>query len=222
MKRKPRRYSMTARSAKAEATRERICQSMMALYSERSFDDFTLDDVARGAGTTVQTILRAFKSKDNLVFEALNRMNRKDSPYRLTRPGGFRPTPPGDVAAAIAELFSAYEIIGNLVIRNLANEGRNPALKPILTAGRSHHREWLRTVFAPQLRARRGGSRAQLFNCLIVATDVYTWKILRRDMKLTRPGAEAVVRQLVEAVTMEQPHVSLSVAELVGRRQSAA
>jgi AcrR family transcriptional regulator len=219
---KPRRYSMTVRSAKAQATRERICDSMVALYGERSFDDFTLEDVARRASTTVQTILRAFKSKDNLVFEALNRMADKRSPHRMTRPGGFPPTSPGDIAAAITALFSTYEFIGDLVIRNLNNEQRNPALKSILAAGRTHHREWLRAVFAPQLKARRGNMRAQLFNCLVVATDVYTWKILRRDMKLARPDAEAVVRQLAAGATMEQANVALSMAELVRRRQSAA
>jgi AcrR family transcriptional regulator len=219
---KARRYSMTVRSAKAAATRARICDSMVALYGERSFDDFTLDDVARRAGTTVQTILRVFKSKDNLAFEVLNRMAGKDSPYRMTRPGGFTPTSPGDIAAAVTAVFSAYEIIGDLVIRNLNDERRNPALTPILAAGRQHHRDWVRAVFAPQLKARRGNMRAELFNCLIVATDVYTWKILRRDLNLTRPGAEAVVRQLVAAVTREKSNVALPMAELVRRRQSAA
>jgi hypothetical protein len=61
-----------------------------------------------------------------------------------------------------------------------------------------------------------------LFNCLVVATDVYTWKILRRDMKLGRPGAEAVVRQLITSVTKERADDTLPLAELVGRRQPAA
>jgi len=223
MKAKKRQYVMTARSAKAAATRDRICQSIIELYHEKSFDDFTLDDVARKAGTTVQTILRAFKSKDNLVYEALEQLTNKDSPQYVGRPGGFRSTPPGDIVAAVAEIFSAYEIIGDMVIRNLANEYRNKALTPILARGREHHRDWLRAVFAPQLKKRSGAARAQLFNCLIVATDVYTWKILRRDMQLSRPGAEAVVREMVAAVTSrENSDVSHPLAELVGRRQPAA
>src|SRR6185437_15025154 len=71
MKKKKRHYVMTARSAKAEATRERICESVVHLYRERPIDEFTLDEVAQRAGTTVQTVLRAFKSKDNLIIEAL-------------------------------------------------------------------------------------------------------------------------------------------------------
>ncbi len=159
MKRKKRAYVMTARSAKTEATRERICESVMHLYRERPINDFTLDDVAQRAGTTVQTILRAFKSKDNLVIEALDRFTKTDSPFVTDRPGGYRPSPPGDVAAAVAAIFDVYEAIGDLVIRNLANEDNNPALKPLLDQGRANHRAWVKSVFAPQLKARNGAAR---------------------------------------------------------------
>ncbi len=188
MKRRKRAYVMTARSAKAEATRERICESVMNLYRERRIDEFTLDDVAQRAGTTVQTVLRAFKSKDNLVIEALGRFTKQDSPFVADRPGGFMTSPPGDVAAAIKSIFDVYETIGELVVRNLANESSNPALKPLIDLGRANHHAWLKSVFAPQLKARQGAARTQLFNCLAVATDVYTWKILRRDLGLSPDG----------------------------------
>lgn len=213
---------MTARSAKAEATRRRICESVMELYREHSLNDFTLDDVAARAGTTVQTVLRAFKSKDNLVVEALARLTRKDSPHMKERPGGYKPSPPGDVAAAVASIYDVYETIGDLVIRNLSEEERNPALKSTLELGRKNHRTWVKEVFAPQLEACSASARNQLFQCLLVASDVYTWKILRHDQGLSRPGAEAVVRQMIAAVTSkESSNGTLPVAELVGRRQPA-
>lgn len=223
MKVRKRSYVMTTRSAKAEATRRRICESVMELYRERSLNDFTLDDVAAGAGTTVQTVLRAFKSKDNLVVEALDRLTRKGSPNLADRPGGFMPSAPGDVAAAVASIYDAYETIGDLVIRNLSEEERNPALKPTLELGRENHRMWTKKVFAPQLEARSGNARNQLFQCLMVATDVYTWKVLCRDQHLSRPAAEAVVRQIIAAVTSkENSDGTLPVAELVGGRQPSA
>jgi len=223
MKRKKRTYVMTARSAKAEATRQRICESVMQLYSERSLNDFTLDDVAARAGTTVQTVLRAFKSKDNLVVEALDRLTRRDSPHMAGRPGGFMPSPPGEVAAAVASIYDVYETIGDLVIRNLCEEERNPALKPTLELGRKNHRIWVKEVFAPQLKACGGSARDQLFQCLVVATDVYAWKVLRRDQRLSKPMAEAVVRRMIASLTSkEKPDGAAPVAELVGRRQPAA
>ena len=223
MKRKKRTYVMTARAAKAEATRQRICESVMELYRERPIDDFRLDDVAARAGTTVQTVLRAFKSKDNLVVEALDRFTKEDSPFVADRPGGYAPSPPGDVAAAVKSIFDIYETIGDLVVRNLANEDKNPALKPLLDQGRENHHAWIRSVFAPQLKARHGGARTQMFNCLAVATDVYSWKILRRDLGLSRSAAQAAAIEMITAVTLrENSNGTLSVAQLVGRRQPTA
>lgn len=220
---KKRAYVMTARSAKAEATRRRICDSAMALYRERGMDGFTLDDVAVRAETTVQTVLRAFKSKDNLVLEALTRFTKSEAAQLSDRPGGFAATPPGEVRAAVAEIVSVYETMGDLVIRNLNDEQRNPAIKPLVEHGRKAHLAWAKDVFAPQLAARKGAARSQLFNCLLVATDVLTWQILRRDLKLSRSAAEATIRYMIDAITsMESADDTLPLAELVRRRQPAA
>ncbi len=223
MKRKKRAYVMIARSAKAEATRGRICDAVMALYRERGMDGFTLEDAAGRAGTTVQTVLRAFKSKDNLVYEALTRFTKESSPQLAQSPGGFSPTPPGDVAAATAEIVSVYETIGDLVIQNLNDEQRNPALKPLVDHGRNSHCAWVKGVFAPQLKARSGAARTQLLNGLLVATDIYVWKILRRDMGLTRQATEASMRRTITGLlNLEDANGTIPVAELVRRRQPAA
>jgi AcrR family transcriptional regulator len=223
MKKKRRPYVMTARLAKAEATRARICESVMALYHERSIDDFTLDDVASRAGTTVQTVLRQFNSKDNLIIAALDRTTKPGSPLLQGRPGGFLPSPPGDVAAAVTAIYDLYESVGDFVVQRLAEEQRRPALQAILAQGRSNHAAWVKAVFAPQLAQRSGNARTQLFQCLMVATDVYAWKILRRDLGLTRPAAEATVRHMITALTTrEKNNGTLPLAELVGRRQPAA
>ncbi len=44
------------------------------------------------------------------------------------------------------------------------------------------HRDWVETIFA--LRSSPGGE--DLVDLLVVATDVYTWKLLRRDRGLLR------------------------------------
>ena len=89
--------------------------------------------------------------------------------------------------------------MGDLVMRRLNDEARHPALKPMLDDGRRHHREGVATVFAPQLARVRGAARAQLLDILIVATDVYVWKLLRRDFGLGRAAAEAIVRKISTA-----------------------
>jgi AcrR family transcriptional regulator len=212
---KRRRYDMTGRAAKAEATKERIRASAMELYCERPIDDFTLDDVAERAGTTVQTVLRDFGNKENVIFESLLELGRRGVM--------LKPTPPGDVAAAVAAFHEIYEGMGDLVMRRLSDEERHPALKPILDDGRRHHREGVATAFAPQLARLRGAARAQLLNALIVATDVYVWKLLRRDFGLGRAAAEAIVRKIINGVINGETRDGTdTVAELVGRRKPAS
>jgi AcrR family transcriptional regulator len=206
---------MTARAAKAEATRKRIRIAAMELYHGTPVEDFTLEEVARRAETTVQTILRAFGSKDELIYVALDEMAG----------GGvyLKPTTPGDVKAAVAAFFDIYEGVGDLVIERLNEEQRRPALKASLDDGRKHHRLGVEAAFAPQLAARQGASRRELLTMLTVFTDVYVWKLLRRDAGLDRAASEAIVRKMIGSVAAEEKsHGTDSLAQLVRRREPAA
>jgi len=215
MKTKRRTYVMRARAANAAATRQRILTGAVDIFCKGSIDDFTLDEVARRAGTTVQTVLRAFGSKDELVYAALE---------ELADRGVFvRPTQAGDVGEAVATLFEIYEGVGDFVMARLDEERRRPALKPSLDRGRDNHRDAVRILFKPQLAARRGAGREQLQTMLIILTDVYVWKLLRRDMALSRQAAEAIVRQMITGVIeRETVHGTDALAQLVRRRKPAA
>ncbi len=108
-------------------------------------------------------------------------------------------------------------------MQRLNEERRRPALKPTLDQGRENHRDGVRTAFAPQIEQLSGAARAQLLTMLVTLTDVYVWKLLRRDMGLNRPAAETIVRKMiVGAINQENTHGTDPVAELVGRRQPAA
>jgi len=215
MKKIRRPYVMTARAAKADATRARIRASAMQLYRDRVIEDFTLEEVAQRAGTTVQTVLRAFGSKDKLVYAALEELAASGVP--------IKPTPPGDITAAVKAIFDIYESMGDLVIQRLNDERRRPVLKPVLDQGRENHRDVVKSLFAPQLERQSGAARAQLFTILQVATDVYVWKLLRRDRALSRPAAEAIVCRMIEGVANpESAHGKGVVAELVRRRKPAS
>jgi AcrR family transcriptional regulator len=217
MKRRKRKrpYVMTARAAKAEATKARIRASAMEVYLHEPIEDFTLEAVASRAATTVQTVLRIFGSKDELVYAALEEM---------AAAGVFLPsTPRGDIKAAVSAFFDIYESVGDLVMERLNEERRRPALKPALDQGRESHRDGVKMVFAPQLERLHGAARAQLLTILVIVTDVYVWKLLRRDMALSRPAAEATVRKMILGVIeQEKAHGTDSLAELVRRREPAA
>jgi AcrR family transcriptional regulator len=58
---------MVARAKAAEATRGKILESARELFAELPYDRVSLDAVAARAGVTVQTVLRRFGSKEDLL-----------------------------------------------------------------------------------------------------------------------------------------------------------
>ncbi|MGO8799001.1 MAG: TetR family transcriptional regulator [Roseiarcus sp.] len=212
MKSSPRPYVMTARADAAAATRTRLVRTAAALLTTTSFDEMTLEAIAAGAGTTARTALRIFGGKEMLIAEALRSLGDV----------AFGPVVAGDLDASVRGACDLYEKVGDMVIRWLADEARLPAMREHLNVGRRNLRAWVAASFAPTLARLDGDARRQTQDALIVAFDIYTWKLLRRDFGLGRKAVEAVVRRIVAALTRESEHGSHSVAELVGRRQSAA
>lgn len=176
-------YRMQARAAATEATRVRILGSAIELFHRRWYDELTLTAIAEAAGVSAQTVLNHFGTKDGL-FEAMS----TEIGDRIARQ---RDVAAGDVDGAITALVGDYEVTGDAVIRLLALEGRLPAVAPRLAAGRAWHREWVRRTFqAPE----------EVLPLLVVATDVYTWKLLRRDQGLGMADTTAAMRRLVDSL----------------------
>ncbi|MFI1093779.1 TetR/AcrR family transcriptional regulator [Streptomyces sp. NPDC020917] len=185
-------YTMRARAAGAEGTRSRILQAAVGQLKQRLRSDIRLNDVAAQAGVTVQTVLRVFGSKAELFRSAL------DEVLQEMRDGLGR-TEPGDVAGAVRTWFDHYEQFGDVVIANLVEE-HDPAVAPVVRIGRERHRERVRTVLAPQLDGFPAGDRERVVDALVCMTDVYTWKLLRRDMQRPRPDAESTMLLMIDSV----------------------
>lgn len=176
-------YSMQLRAAAAEATRERILEAASGAFLERYYDEVTIAEVARRAGVSGQTVINHFGGKEQLAAEAYDRLADQITMRRYT-------PEPGDVTGAIEALIEDYEITGDAVIRMLALEEKVPSLQPLLARGRAGHREWVETMFqAPELVPE-----------LVVATDSYTWKLLRRDQGLSREDTTAAMLRIVQAL----------------------
>jgi hypothetical protein len=73
-------------------------------------------------------------------------------------------------------------------------------VQPHLATGRRKHQEWVTHVFPAALDGLRGRARARRVAQLVVATDVYTWKLLRRDKGLGREQTLTAMRELVLAL----------------------
>jgi AcrR family transcriptional regulator len=173
-------YRQRARAEAAEANAERILDAFARRLETSWFDEIRLEDVAREAEVSVQTIVRRFGGKDGLLTAVHERFGREV----MTR----RQVVPGQAAEALEALLEDYELSGDLVIRALAQEARHPALKRMTDKGRAGHRAWLAGVFEPQLARLPAGARQARLDALVAATDVYIWKLVRRDME--RPVAE--------------------------------
>jgi len=181
-----RAYTQTARAESSAATRQRIVEAAVAAFGR--LPEVTLADVAARAGVSVQTVLRHFGNRDTLVAEAMSTL------------ADARAVPAGDPARAIRALYDQYERRGDANVRLLGKEDADPHVKHLMDRGRAMHRDWVERVFAPDLEAHPPAARGALLDLLVVATDVYTWKLLRRDRGLSRRRAEARARQLVERI----------------------
>ena len=188
-----RRYRMTSRAALAAETGQRILRATTDLYMERWLEDLTLDEVAARAGVTVQTVLRRFGSKTELI-QAAGELLRQ----QIIKQRGAAPV--GDIPGAVANLMAHYEATGDLTIRTLAQEERHEVLRAFAEQGRVIHRAWVETTFGPLLDGRSPRRRGAVFAQVIVATDVYAWKLLRRDLRLDRDQTERAIAEMVTAV----------------------
>lgn len=184
---------MAARAQAAAQTRQRILEAATRLVGERFYDEVSLSDIAREAGVAVQTVLRQFGSKEGLTEAAVARGTAQVRRQRWA-------AAPGDLAAAVRGLAEHYEAWGERSLRFLAQEQRIAAMRRVTDAGRALHHAWVDHAFGPRLQRASGAARTRLRARLVAATDVYVWKILRRDLGLDARATEATLRELVAAI----------------------
>lgn len=55
--------------SRTEATRHRLQTAALRLFSERGFDDVTVDEVAKAAGVSHMTFFRHFPTKESVVLD---------------------------------------------------------------------------------------------------------------------------------------------------------
>jgi len=190
----PRPYRMVARADAAEATGARILEAARREFGELLYDQVSLKAVADRSSVTVQTVIRRFGSKESLFAAAAQ---RRSDEIRRQRDAA----PAGDIAAATRVLIDSYERWGDEQLHLLAQERRTEAMGATVASGRRYHRAWVERVFAPWLDGRAAQHRKRLTAQLVAVTDLYTWRVFRRDLGLSRVETEAAVRDLVERLT---------------------
>lgn len=183
---------MTNRSMAVAQTKDRILRAAVELATEKLTVEIVLADVASRAGVTVQTILRHFGSRDGLFDAAVE--------FAGAEVVAERAAPVGDVVEAARVIVDHYEARGDWVIALLGQESSNERIRGITVPGKQLHRDWVARVFRPQLSDQAEEGRALIADLLVVATDVYTWKLLRRDHGLSRDLTEQRMRYMIDVI----------------------
>jgi AcrR family transcriptional regulator len=184
---------MGDRALSTEVTRQRIIDAATELALERWYDEISLREIAAVAGVALQTVVNHFGTKEGIFAAALEQPIPAELMTRLA-------AKPDDIAGAIDMLVHDYELAGDAILRWLALEGRIPALRATLDRGRKEQRAWVRRTFPFALVGLRDSARRRRLDLLVCATDVFTWKLLRRDRGYGQAETARAIRELVEAL----------------------
>jgi AcrR family transcriptional regulator len=187
-----RTYQMGARAEAVEATRERIARAAAELFMEQAFEDVTLVGIAKAAGVSHQTVLNHYGSKEGVVLGAVEILGAETMSARSA-------AEPGDVPGAVHALVGEYERMGDSNFRWAATADRLGDLASLLDDARAGHQAWLVSMFGEALPTSRV-ARRRAVHALHAATDVYTWKLFRRDLRLSRAETEKLMADLVVGV----------------------
>ena len=185
-----RTYRQGARAEASAETFRRIVQVFLTRLKTSVFEDITFDSIAADAGVPVQTVIRRFESKEGLLRAAADALGAEIRARRRV--------PRGDIHSSILALVADYEITGGLVMHLLAQD-HHRTVRQVMELGRNGHREWVQDTFRKNLEPLSGPERERRIVGLVVLTDVYTWKLLRRDQGLSRAATAAIISQLIES-----------------------
>lgn len=189
-----RTYQMSKRAESAAQTERDIFAVTVAMWRERPLGDITLEDIAERAGVSTRTIIRRYGSKEGL-FETCVKISASDQENNRDQ------AKVGDIEDIIHCLLTDYEIHGDAMIRTLASEEQLEVAKCVLETGREQHREWCKKMFAPYLPAKTDALYEQELLAFIAATELYLWKLLRRDLKHSFSDTRRTFMRLVTALT---------------------
>ncbi len=184
-----RTYRQGVRAEAAQAAGDRILSAFSDRLRDDWFDQIRLEDVAADAGVSVQTVIRRFGGKEGLIDAAHQRMGQEIMARRVA--------PKGDVAAGVKVVIEDYEKAGPMVLRALAQEDRFPAIRQVTDVGRKAHRAWLADLFSASLEPLPAAKARALLDALVVATDLYVWKLIRIDMRRSTAELQTLMENMI-------------------------
>ncbi|GAA3576623.1 hypothetical protein GCM10022197_37300 [Microlunatus spumicola] len=186
-------YAMSVRAQRAEETADRVLDATLVEYARTPYDLVRLDEVARSAGVTVQTVLRRFGSKAGLVVALAARELGRIATSRSAGLGAPAPV-------LLHALVEHYETYGDLIAKMYADAGRVEGLAEVARQGREHHVAWCTAAFGSLLKGVPDEDRRRRAAQVVTVCDATTWQILRREQGLPEEQVELALAELLHAV----------------------
>ncbi len=191
---RPRAYDMTKRSGAAAGTRSRIAEAALALFKERDYDDVSLNEIARAAGVSHQTVLNHCENKAGVLLAAGELFSEEIRALEAD-------VVAGDVTSVVRTRCDRLEVLGDANARWAVMGTRAPEVAEGLAAGRLAFQAWLEEVLGELMPGDDDpDEHRRVLLGLHAALDVFTWKLLRRDLGLSREQTEAQLTDLVLGV----------------------
>jgi AcrR family transcriptional regulator len=185
---------MTKRSDAEGGTRRRIAEAALVLFKERDYDDVSLNEIARAAGVSHQTVLNHCESKAGVLLAAGELFSEEIRDLEADAVAG-------DVTSVVRTTCVRYEVLGDANARWAAMGTRAPEVAEGLARGRLGFQAWLAEMFGDLLPGDDDpDERRRVLLGLHAALDVFTWKLLRRDLGLSQQQTEAQLTDLVLGV----------------------
>ena len=189
-----RAYDMTKRVEAVEGTRRRIAAAALELFKERDFDAVSLNEIARAAAVSHQTVLNHCGSKAGVLLAAGELFSEQVRELEADAVAG-------DVASVVRTTCRRYEVLGDANARWAAMSTRAPEVAEGLARGRLAFQSWLQDMLGELMPGDdEPDERRRVLLGLHAALDVFTWKLLRRDLGLSQEQTEQQLTDLVLGV----------------------
>ena len=184
---------MVARADAAAATHARILGAARELFTSRYYGDVTLQEIAGRAEITLQTVLRRFRSKEELFGALIAEME----PQIMA---GRNQAMSGSLDQIAQALVASYDEMGEGNLRALHQEEQFPVLHEMLDRARAMHRDWVERTFARLLVKPRAEERERRVMLLAAATGVGVWALWRRELGMSRKDTTRALREMLSAL----------------------
>lgn len=189
-----RAYDMSKRGKGQQSTRRRIAEAALELFKHRDYDDVSLNEIARAAGVSHQTVLNHFEGKAGVLPACAEVFSEQVAALQLD-------VTPGDPISAVRVTCERYEHIGDVNARWADMAERVPGLEPLMVRARDNFQRWLLDVFGDLLPGEaEPEERRRVLVGLHASLEVHTWRFLRRDLGLSQEHTEQQLTDLVLGV----------------------